>query len=545
MSQLEPGNFPNRFTREGLNAANGAAGNAAAGGDTASDGPGAADAAGDENAVVVGGERDGSANTTAGTSANAAASLPTAPTPGANAAMAVQTMLLLALITLVLALLSKRPILLKSEGEQARALPKFKPRPHTPTRVERDLMTIRKLDTLVDNVDRLQSRTDLTARRDEVLLRGLFEELAPDVLARIDGSGEADPESIAEAIARENEAERRGFEGTEDYEDEADVSELRLSSDPVQERPPRAPDDYDDLLAWLPGAKAQPMHDRPIVALRCEVMRAIRDECTKHPHVETGGMLLGKREAWGDFDALDVQGHIGPGVNVARHVAMFRGVGGEAAVKTFLWYYYNHPGTVYVGEWHKHPSGFTRPSGGDYATVTAKMLPHEPELLIPIVAAPSGRNWNQYQIRFYWITRARPEFIELPVRLVTRATPLPPEPLPDDVPSITWRHKIPDRFRVERVLLERLGTFSVDPDEDDAGSLWIRTSSPDGLNLMFLTGPDYPNTPPEVYGADEDGSPFQVEISDLLGAKWEPRFYLIHAVAAWREVLGKGELETV
>ncbi|MHA1660810.1 MAG: Mov34/MPN/PAD-1 family protein, partial [Promethearchaeota archaeon] len=97
------------------------------------------------------------------------------------------------------------------------------------------------------------------------------------------------------------------------------------------------------------------------VIIISEVLKFIENEVRKIDDLlETGGLLLGTKQE--DGSRL-VTHALPPGPKALHHSTMFeRDLEFSQAA---LNYFSNKSNVEYVGEWHKHPSGLTRPSEGD------------------------------------------------------------------------------------------------------------------------------------------------------------------------------------
>lgn len=97
------------------------------------------------------------------------------------------------------------------------------------------------------------------------------------------------------------------------------------------------------------------------VMILSEVLEFIENEVRKiDEDLETGGLLLGTKQE----DGSRIVTHaFPPGPKAIHHPTMFER--DLEFSQTALNYFFNKSNVEYVGEWHKHPSGVTRPSGGD------------------------------------------------------------------------------------------------------------------------------------------------------------------------------------
>jgi integrative and conjugative element protein (TIGR02256 family) len=129
----------------------------------------------------------------------------------------------------------------------------------------------------------------------------------------------------------------------------------------------------------------------------------IEREASRHRFVETGGPLFG----YGVGDDLVVVGVGGPGPEARHRPRCFRP--DHAAVDRAITRVHeaSEGRYRYLGTWHTHPFGRSRPSSKDVAA--ARTITEEPEVLLPrpliIIQAtwPPLRTYRDRDLRgFYW-----------------------------------------------------------------------------------------------------------------------------------------------
>jgi hypothetical protein len=144
------------------------------------------------------------------------------------------------------------------------------------------------------------------------------------------------------------------------------------------------------------------MRTPPKVLVLERVLRTIEREIRpyRNSNTETGGILIG---GYIDPEAVLIIGASGPGPLAEHHDAEYALDVGYAQ-DILNEYTTRYPNVDYVGEWHRHPGTFDRPSGGDWETA-ARIL-QDPSyrvdaLINPIVILPGG----EFRISFYYIHR--------------------------------------------------------------------------------------------------------------------------------------------
>jgi len=103
------------------------------------------------------------------------------------------------------------------------------------------------------------------------------------------------------------------------------------------------------------------------VWLAAAAEEAMRTEARRHTDAETGGMLLGY---WRDGDAVVVE-IIGPGPAATRSRSAFHPDARWQQAQLDSAYRSSGRRHTYLGDWHVHPGGTTRPSRTDRRTLAA------------------------------------------------------------------------------------------------------------------------------------------------------------------------------
>ncbi|MCB0209625.1 MAG: Mov34/MPN/PAD-1 family protein [Anaerolineae bacterium] len=136
-------------------------------------------------------------------------------------------------------------------------------------------------------------------------------------------------------------------------------------------------------------------------------LEPIRAETMAHPHLETGGLLVGCRIAYKNSPVLVVLHASGPGEQADRQPWQY--TPDSDALQGYLETWrakFERYGADYIGEWHKHPPDLAQPSEGDIRQARAILddpAYHLPagDLLLPITRLVNRR----FQINVFYMTR--------------------------------------------------------------------------------------------------------------------------------------------
>jgi len=143
----------------------------------------------------------------------------------------------------------------------------------------------------------------------------------------------------------------------------------------------------------------------------------IEEECLRHLPTETGEVLVGRAID----DSIVVPFTIAAGPKARRAVARFSP--DWAWQQTILDYLFARFGVDFVGDWHRHPGRFDRPSGQDLATarrIVTDVSWNKPSAVFPIAIIDGG--W--VRLRAYLMRRETQEFKEIPITVVPDTHPL-------------------------------------------------------------------------------------------------------------------------
>ncbi|MEU2762540.1 Mov34/MPN/PAD-1 family protein [Streptomyces sp. NPDC007094] len=135
------------------------------------------------------------------------------------------------------------------------------------------------------------------------------------------------------------------------------------------------------------------MTPRPVTAVHLtkEALRVITDELrTADRTRETGGILLGHHV----HDTVTVQHSGTPGPQAVQTPTYF--LRDRAHAQTLADHAYAQDNSVWIGEWHTHPTSRPVPSSRD--ATTYHQLLNDPELgfrsFIAVIVSPRGPHWN-------------------------------------------------------------------------------------------------------------------------------------------------------
>ncbi|MDM7913880.1 MAG: Mov34/MPN/PAD-1 family protein [Candidatus Eisenbacteria bacterium] len=137
----------------------------------------------------------------------------------------------------------------------------------------------------------------------------------------------------------------------------------------------------------------------------------VRADCLKHAQTETGGLLLG-RKLGADFV---VPFTVSAGPEADRSLAGFAPDSGfQQAHLDFL---FTRFAVDYLGDWHRHPGRYDRPSAHDRKT--ARHIVTDPEWSKPEAVFPIAIiRGDVVTVRAYLMRRDQEDFEELPLEVV-------------------------------------------------------------------------------------------------------------------------------
>ncbi len=157
----------------------------------------------------------------------------------------------------------------------------------------------------------------------------------------------------------------------------------------------------------------------PIVRIRTSALRVIALEApTSTDGRETGGILLG-HDPLDEGIEVTTAGDPGPGADrrpdgFTRDLAHARRLADQA---------YDCDGSVWLGEWHTHPTGPATPSSQDMSTYR-KLLAHDRldfERIVSLIVTPDpAHGWQQPLLWSWLITSATVDAAHLIITARTR-----------------------------------------------------------------------------------------------------------------------------
>ena len=145
--------------------------------------------------------------------------------------------------------------------------------------------------------------------------------------------------------------------------------------------------------------------------LSARAFNTIERDCRTHPTTETGGILVGQRLG----ADLVVPFAVPAGPQAHRALSCFRP---DSLQQLYLDWIFDRFGLDYIGDYHRHPGSFDRPSGQDLHT--ARWIVTDPawekiEAVFPIIVFKNDR----LRMRSFFISRSLLEFVEIPTQAVS------------------------------------------------------------------------------------------------------------------------------
>lgn len=183
----------------------------------------------------------------------------------------------------------------------------------------------------------------------------------------------------------------------------------------------------------------------PRVFIPQSLIRQIQEECDKHPHVETGGRLLGTVTAKKSTLDIRVTCLIDAGPNASRSCTSFF-QDREYQNRELQRIYRLDPKIEHLGNWHSHHcNGYPELSSGDKETYkkTVNHLHHHLDIFLALLITP-GSNGCKYDHKFSIFRRGVEEIIDMPSGLVwitkclPKTFPKPALPVLPKKASSTW-----------------------------------------------------------------------------------------------------------
>lgn len=283
------------------------------------------------------------------------------------------------------------------------------------------------------------------------------------------------------------------------------------------------------------------LFNRPVrlfVAAEAELLMRAETRPYLSDDLETGGILVGR---WLDETTLLVFTATGAGPQ-ADHQRLTFAVDVDYANRRLEELRLAYPLVDYVGEWHKHPPHFPRPSVGDLHTSLELLQdPAYPNrLLNPILTEAAG----QININYFYLDAALADFVQLQPEIVDerRVAALldppsysPPRPVASvgrrprlSPKKSAWWHSLEGRQRLQEEIkqLQNHG-YRVKASEKLDESTWrIQAVTAKGApsEFEFQCGGNYPFARPD-FSAFEGGK-FDSQARSALLSNWQPENYL-------------------
>lgn len=285
----------------------------------------------------------------------------------------------------------------------------------------------------------------------------------------------------------------------------------------------------------------QTLFNRPVrllVSAEAELMMRAETRPYLSDDLETGGILVGR---WLDEATILVLTATGAGPQ-ADHQRLTFAVDVDFANRRLEELRLAYPSVDYVGEWHKHPPHFPRPSVGDLHTSLELLQdPAYPNrLLNPIVIEKGGK----ININYYYLEANLADFVQLTPTVVDEQQvaallePSSPNPARPVVPAnrrprlaprkSAWWHSLEGRQRLQQEIkqLQNHG-YQVKTSEKLDESTWrIQAFAPKGQpsEFEFQCGGNYPHTRPDFSAFV--GGKFDGQARSAILSNWGPENYL-------------------
>ncbi|MBN9388691.1 MAG: hypothetical protein J0I20_11610 [Chloroflexi bacterium] len=284
-----------------------------------------------------------------------------------------------------------------------------------------------------------------------------------------------------------------------------------------------------------------PLFTRPVrllVAAEAELLMRAETRPYLSDDLETGGILVGR---WLDETTLLVFTATGAGPQ-ADHQRLTFAVDVDYANRRLEELRLAYPLVDYVGEWHKHPPHFPRPSVGDLHTSLELLQdPAYPNrLLNPIVTEAAG----QININYFYLDAALADFVQLQPEIVDerRVAALldppsfsPPRPVASvgrrprlSPKKSAWWHSLEGRQRLQEEIkqLQNHGYLVKASEKLDESTWRIQAVATKGApsEFEFQCGGNYPFARPD-FSAFEGGK-FDGQARSALLSNWQSENYL-------------------
>ena len=253
-----------------------------------------------------------------------------------------------------------------------------------------------------------------------------------------------------------------------------------------------------------------------------KALEAIKRECRSYPHTETGGIIVGFRDA----EQVTITHATGPGLNWERSANHFsKDTEYLQAVLNLLFQYFQ---ANYLGLWHKHPESVPFPSEGDVASAMDEIADTRiglDELITPICVLESGKvDVFPYVIKDH-------QFTLVNWQQVTHKTLATAYSL-----ETQWHTRAVGRERLakEQELFKNLGVeVHLRKGADGTYRFHVSPGAESPLRLVMLCPAEYPVAPPEVAVYHQGSKKYEPVASELLD-HWNIYQHLADLVEEWQ-----------
>ena len=134
---------------------------------------------------------------------------------------------------------------------------------------------------------------------------------------------------------------------------------------------------------------------------------------------ETGGLLLGKKIKTNNKYVISIQKATGPGLNADVGTYHFspdiKHYKNEMRSELYM------NGLIYIGEWHKHPGSFDRPSSTDLKTMRKITSDRTNKDMIVVIATIGDQSTNNVKTDYFYYHNGMEDFIGIKPNIISMA----------------------------------------------------------------------------------------------------------------------------
>ena len=253
-------------------------------------------------------------------------------------------------------------------------------------------------------------------------------------------------------------------------------------------------------------------------------------ECRRNPDTETGGILVGSRDA----NQLSITHATGPGLQWEGSSYHF--VKDTEYLQSVLNILFEYFGVNYLGVWHKHPRSMPHPSDGDISSAMEEVddagLKLE-ELITPICVVDSGQvqvlpfaiKERGYRV-IEWTSRSHGEMLES-----------------ESLRGQWYNTEVGSKRLIEE--LARFDDAGVEVEllkgNDETYRVNVTLAQKSSRRLVILCPAEYPVIAPEVAIYNEDTNEYEPLRSKLLD-NWNIFVHLAEVIEEYQDVISDSEI---